>query len=178
MRAFAWNLDALSRQLRRSVRFDLRPCTRCSARVVPLHRDPTLTCTALCVMRFCALVAQPPLTTLFSAIAPSGLPLLSHRAAIFVAMNRSGASRASGSGAAAAAKLGDSKLLRTKHIDTLEVLETYSQDMARLQKENKSLAQQLSKFVRPLQRTTQRVLHVCWCDLHALVCCGYALTRC
>ena len=129
-------------------------------------------------MRFCALVAQPPLTTLFSAVAPSGLPLLSHRAAIFVAMNRSGASRASGSGAAAAAKLGDSKLLRTKHIDTLEVLETYSQDMARLQKENKSLAQQLSKFVRPLQRTTQRGLHACGCGLHAPVCCGYALTRC
>jgi myosin heavy subunit len=36
--------------------------------------------------------------------------------------------------------------LRSKHIDTLEVLEEYSRDVAKLQKENKQLQQQLSKL--------------------------------
>jgi hypothetical protein len=37
-------------------------------------------------------------------------------------------------------------LLRSKHIDTLEVLEEYSRDVTKLQKENKQLQQQLSKL--------------------------------
>ena len=153
----AWHLDVLSRRLRRSVRLSISAAHTALLSVsfdcTNIERSPALH-SVCCVSAPSLLSHHSPLSW---AIAPSSLPLLSHRTAIFVAMNRSGASRASGSGAAAAAKLGDSKLLRTKHIDTLEVLETYSQDMARLQKENKSLAQQLSKFVRPLQRSPQRV---------------------
>jgi hypothetical protein len=53
---------------------------------------------------------------------------------------------AAAAAAAAAPKLGEHKLLRTKHIDTLEVLEEYSQERDKLQKENKSLQQQIIKL--------------------------------
>ena len=57
------------------------------------------------------------------------------------------AAAAGAAGAVSAVKLGDSKLLRTKHIDTLEVLETYSKDLTRLQKENKELAHKIANMV-------------------------------
>ena len=52
----------------------------------------------------------------------------------------------SGSSAAAQPKFGEGKLLRTKHIDTLEVLETYSRDVDLLTRENQLLTEKLSKL--------------------------------
>lgn len=63
------------------------------------------------------------------------------------------ASSAGGSGGPSS-KFGGGPLLRTKHIDTLEVLEEYSRDVERLQKENKALQQQMSKIVRHAQQST------------------------
>lgn len=44
-------------------------------------------------------------------------------------------------------KFGGGALLRTKHIDTLEVLEEYTRDIDRLQKENKALQKQITQLV-------------------------------
>ncbi len=46
-----------------------------------------------------------------------------------------------------APKLGEHKLLRTKHIDTLEVLEMYSQERNRMQKENQQLQEKIAQMV-------------------------------
>ena len=68
-------------------------------------------------------------------------------------MQRKGA--ASTAAANNGTKFGEGKLLRTKHIDTLEVLDEYSQEVARLHKENKSLQQQLSKLVSARSKSSQ-----------------------
>jgi len=57
--------------------------------------------------------------------------------------NGHGATGSGGGVGAGVRGIGESKLLRTKHIDTLEVLEEYSREVTRLQKENKELQEQL-----------------------------------
>lgn len=64
--------------------------------------------------------------------------------------SRSGrdASSSSSSSSSFAPRLVETKALRTRHIDTLEVLEDYGRDVDRLQRENKALQQQIVKLVR------------------------------
>lgn len=67
-------------------------------------------------------------------------------ASMRAALSSSGSSSAAARDSASQPAFGSSKLLRTKHIDTLEVLETYSRDVDRLTRENQMLTDKLSKL--------------------------------